>query len=349
MYEYLKSNRIDVRSLPWFPRRLYVAGSNPAELRNYLPLSHRYATREVTSLPPTEVSSLFAYKAKQTLPTRTWVRIKHGLYKGDIGFVEESNETNAILAVAPRERPYDLPQQAGEKSLFSNELAIIAGLNLEPISSLDGVDIGFTCDGNQFIRGLLRLTVPTHSVTLVKLPHPDDIAFYMITNFERPFVEETVHLFSAQFWRELDPVEIHRGDLSGSRGPLVDVEWHKRIASVLLHTVEIQERDSNYNDNIVYCAIPELRRIFTAGQAVRVMAGPYPYDGTVTLQHDGQSPNVSLWSLFFFYIMLIANSSSRSPAYCWNPIYQTMSAPLILSTLAVWTCLCLKQRTDPPW
>ena len=133
---------------------------------------------------PTEGTSLSAIKPRQILPVQIWVRIKNGLYKGDISFVERSDSTNAVLVVAPCKRPYNLLQQSGKKSLFCDELAILAGLTLEPILSPAGVGIGFTCGGHDFIYGLLHLTIPTHSVTVVGLPHPNEIAFHMITNFK---------------------------------------------------------------------------------------------------------------------------------------------------------------------
>ena len=307
----MKSKGVDVTSLPWLPRRLYVAGSSPVEVREHLPLSHHTAAWEIILLLPAEGTSLSTFKTQQILPVQIWVHIKHGLYKGDISFVEQSDATDAILVVAPRKHPYNLPQQSGEKSLFCSEIAILAGLTLEPIMSPAGVDIGFTCGGHDSIYGLLCLTIPTRSVTVVELPHPNEITFHMITDFERPFVEQTVHLFSAQFWRELDPVEIRRGDLHGSRGTLVNVEWHKRTASVSLRTVNIWEQDVNEED-VVHCPIEELRRVFTTGQAVRVIAGPYcgytghviaVYGGTVSLQYDGQSPNISVY-IFHFSLIL---------------------------------------------
>ncbi|KAI6007487.1 hypothetical protein EDC04DRAFT_2611371 [Pisolithus marmoratus] len=54
-----------------------------------------------------------------------------GPYKGDIGFVKRSYPTNVILIVAPRECPYDLPEQHGEKSLFSILAQIRCSRNLE--------------------------------------------------------------------------------------------------------------------------------------------------------------------------------------------------------------------------
>ena len=215
MYKYLESKGVDVISVPWLPRRLYVTASSPSEVRNNLPVSHRTAAKEIVLLPPEEAPSLSTFKARQTLPARVWVRIKKGLYKGDIGFVERSNTSEAAIVLAPRIRPYDLPEQKGEKGLFSSELATLAGLPLGPISSTAGVDIGFTCGDQDFGYGLLRLNLPVDFLTLIELPHPDNISFHVMANFERPIVEETLHLFSVQFWRERDIVEIWRGDLHG--------------------------------------------------------------------------------------------------------------------------------------
>ncbi|KAI6031651.1 hypothetical protein BKA83DRAFT_4122217 [Pisolithus microcarpus] len=306
VHQYMQSRGVDVTSLPWLPRRLYVAGTCPAEIQNYLPPSHRFVTKEITLLPPIEATSLTDFKTQQTLPVRTWVRINKGIYKGDVGFVERSDRTHVVLVVAPRERPYDMPEQSGEKSLFSSELAALAGLRMEPIVSPAGVEIGFTCGDHDFIHGLLRLTAPTSSVTLVELPQPDDIAFHMITGFERSFVEKTMHLFSAQFWREFDAVEIRGGQLRGSTGTLIDVEWHKRTATVLLHSAEGREGDLGGKENTIHSSIQDLRRVFSTGQTVRIIAGPYrgyvghivaACSGTVSLQYDGQATNVEVSEL----------------------------------------------------
>ena len=292
------SKGVDVISIPWLSQCLYVAGSNPAEVRNNIPPSHCYAVKEIVLLPPQEGPSLAIFKTRQMLPIRTWVRIKSGLYKGDIRYIEHLDIAEAVVVVAPRKHPYDLPEQSGEKDIFCSELATLAGLPLVPISSAVGVDVGFTCGGQDFISGLLHLSLPVGSLTPVELPHPDDLAFHMITNFERSFVEETIHLFSAQFWREHDTVEVQGGDLHGARGSLVDIEWNKRSASLILHTLEVQEP----GNNIIHCSIQELHRVFSSGDAVKVIAGPYrgyaghvitSYDSKVILQCDGQSLNVS--------------------------------------------------------
>ncbi|KAI6028244.1 hypothetical protein EDC04DRAFT_2605722 [Pisolithus marmoratus] len=128
----------------------------------------------------------------------------------------------------------------------------------------------------------------------------------MIADFEWLFVEEMVLLFSTQFWCEFNTVEIQSGELSGSQCRLIDVEWHKQTASLFLPTNERLEGNVNAMGETIHCAIQELHRVFNMGQAVRIIAGPYrgytghvimAYNGTVSLQHDGQSPNLELSDL----------------------------------------------------
>ena len=190
-------------TLPWLPRRLYVSAASPLEVQQNLPPSHRQVPKSIDLLPPEEGTSLTTFKARKTLPTQSWVRIKKSaLYKGDVGYVETSDGDNAVVAVAPRQRPYDIPEQLGEKIEFDIELARLAGLPLEPILSPTGIAIGYTYNGQQFVGGLLRLSLLVSALELVELPHPDDIKYHATAN--RTLVEETVHLFSAQFWREKD-------------------------------------------------------------------------------------------------------------------------------------------------
>ncbi|KAI6112169.1 hypothetical protein EDD16DRAFT_1521623 [Pisolithus croceorrhizus] len=74
-------------------------------------------------------------------------------------------------------------------------------------------------------------------------------------------------------------VEICKGELSGSRGKLIDVEWQKRLS---------------------------FGRVFSTGQTVRIIAGPYhgyvghiimASGGSVSLQYDGQSPHLEVSEL----------------------------------------------------
>ncbi|KAI6122089.1 hypothetical protein F5141DRAFT_1061635, partial [Pisolithus sp. B1] len=82
--------------------------------------------------------------------------------------------------------------------------------------------------------------VTCRHLEIVELLHPNDIRFHVAAGIDPYFVEETLNLFSAQFWREQDAVEIREGDLRGKKGALTNVDWHKRSAVVCLgDTLEI--------------------------------------------------------------------------------------------------------------
>ncbi|KAI6115864.1 hypothetical protein F5141DRAFT_1212448 [Pisolithus sp. B1] len=172
--------------------------------------------------------------AQQTLPIWTWVCIKKGLYKGDIGFVKTSDQTDVTLIVSPCECPYDLPQQSGEKSLFSSELVTLASLALESIVS--------------------------------------------------PVGEDGAPI--------LCPV-------------LARIQYSQNLQGGTFCT-EAQEGDLDDKDEAIHCCIWELCRVFSTGQMVRIIAGPYhsyvghiimASGGSVSLQYNGQSPHLEVSEL----------------------------------------------------
>ena len=104
VFEHLMLGGLEVTTLPWLPRRLYVEASSPLEVRQNLPLSHLRAYKEIVLLLLQEGTSLKVYKSRKTLPGRSWVQIKQSaLYKGDVGYVETSDENNAVVIVVPRQ------------------------------------------------------------------------------------------------------------------------------------------------------------------------------------------------------------------------------------------------------
>ena len=150
----------------------------------------------------------------------------------------------------------------------------------------------FRSSRQQFVCGLLRLSLPVHTLELVELLHPDDIKYHAMAN--RALVKETVHLFLAQFWREKDQVEIQEGDLKGKLGTLHDIHWDQRTANV------------SCDEGAFDCSLCELRRHFKLGDTVRVIAGPFSgeagyvvsvLDNLIVLslmQEDKNSETVSL-------------------------------------------------------
>ena len=133
-------------TLSWFPRRLYVKASSPLEVQQNLPPLHLHTHKPIVCLPLEEDTLLVTFKAHKTLPHQSWVKIKRpALYKGDFSCMEMSNEQDAIIIVAPCQRPYDIPKHSNKRMEFDVELARIANLPLVPISSPAGNVISYTC------------------------------------------------------------------------------------------------------------------------------------------------------------------------------------------------------------
>ncbi|KAI6111141.1 hypothetical protein F5141DRAFT_1063497 [Pisolithus sp. B1] len=191
--EYIKLRGLVAMTLPWLPHWVYVEASCPLEVQQNLPPSCSRSHKEITLLPPQEGTSIMVFRARQVLPTQSWVRIWKSMYKGDIGYVEESADSDAVvILIAPRRLPYDLPEESGESVRFNVELARMAGLDLVPILSPSGAEIGYSCDGQQFVHGLFRLTLPANTLEIVELLHPNDISLGdMLEIIAGPFCGET--------------------------------------------------------------------------------------------------------------------------------------------------------------
>ncbi|KAI6124123.1 hypothetical protein EV401DRAFT_1886515 [Pisolithus croceorrhizus] len=216
-FEYIKTQGFEVTTLPWLPHRLH---------------------KEIVLLPPQEGTSILVYKAQQVLPTRNWVRIKQSAYKGDIGYVEESAESEAVVLVAPRQLPYDLPEESGERTRFDVELARLADLDFVPILSPSGAKIGYSCSGQQFVHGLLRLTLPVNTLELVELPHPNDIRFHVAAGIDPSFVKEICNLWElCRVFKIGDTVEVIAGPFCRETGYVVAL--HERTL-VLIIMVQIE-------------------------------------------------------------------------------------------------------------
>ena len=129
----------------------------------------------------------------------------------------------------------------------------------------------------------------------MEIPHPDDIKYHTNSSLDCSFIEQTFHIFSAQFWREKDEVEICEGDFTGMMGTLGDIDLAKRTAVVVC------------DDHAFDCSLRELRRKFSLGNAVKIIAGPFGGDtgyvvavredtiAVAIIQENGTSDDVSYY------------------------------------------------------
>ncbi|KAI6138699.1 hypothetical protein EDD17DRAFT_1770929 [Pisolithus thermaeus] len=75
--------------------------------------------------------------------------------------------------------------------------------------------------------------------------------------------QKQLNLFSAQFWREQDAVEIREGGSQGKKGALTNVDWHKQSAVV------------GCDNDAFECTLRELCRVFSLGDTLEIIAGPF--------------------------------------------------------------------------
>ena len=259
--EDLKPRVSGVRIIPWLPRRLYVLASSPLDIRRAMSPSHRDAVHNIILVPPEEATQIFS--ASPTLPCRSWVRIRRGKYKTDLGYVLTCDDDMVDVLVVPRERPYDLPEEKLQdiRALFNWHTAHEAELTLTAIANSKDIT-AFQCNGASFFCGLLRLSLVKDEVERVLIPHVDEIFLHLQSGIDPELAEKSCVLFSSQFWREGDIVRSSSPELLGERAAIIDVNIHQQSVSLL------------HDGHVYHCHLLEQRRIFTLGDQVRVIAGP---------------------------------------------------------------------------
>ncbi|KAG9308195.1 hypothetical protein JVU11DRAFT_12290 [Chiua virens] len=248
--------------IPWLPRRVYIRASCPLEIRRALNPSHRILVGDITLVPPSEANQIFS--AGVTLPRRSWVQIRRGAYKSDLGYVLNCNGDTADVLVVPRKRPYDLCEEKSQntRALFDWQTAHEVGLQLIAIENSKGVT-AFQCQDISYFAGLLRLSLMTNELERVAIPHPEEFLLHAQAGIDPSLVEESSVLFSSQFWVEGDVVRSSSPELLGQRATVVSVDVEKWSISLLL-------------DNETYhCALLEQRRLFSLGDHVRIVVGPH--------------------------------------------------------------------------
>ncbi|KAL4062080.1 hypothetical protein V8B97DRAFT_2026921 [Scleroderma yunnanense] len=164
-------------------------------------------------------------KAQSHITVRTWAINKGGLTV----YVESSDENIAMVVVAPHQCPYNITKHSGHTMEFC------------PILLSSGAKIGYVCNRQQFVYGLLRLTLLVHTLELIKIPHPDDIKYHTISSLNCPFVKQTLHIFSAQFclqelWRVFslgDKVKVIADPFCGETGYVVAVHKVTIVMTVM--------------------------------------------------------------------------------------------------------------------
>jgi ribosomal protein L24 len=276
MRKYFQQRGLQSWDVPRIPHKIYVEATSPHDIRCNAPPSRTSAIRDITLLPDEEHA--WFRKADISMRLHSWVRVRRGLYRNDIGYVLACNQTSSDLLLVPRQRPYDdidehdVPevkaQKRRERKLFDPTVAKNAAHSVLPFNTRAGI---FRCNDVFYHRGLMRRTFPNDAFEVIGLPHPDDIALHAEAQVDPDLIHRTYLSFSYQFWKEGDLVRIRVGSFEGERATIVAVTLDEGSAKVSL------------GDSSVYdVPLADLCRLFRGGDTVKVLAGVHRgYLGTV--------------------------------------------------------------------
>ena len=193
-----------------------------------------------------------------------WVRVKHGIYNNDIGYVLSRDEDKLDILVAPQQCPYDDWQQL----LFDINRARRAGCTVtveQPSDARGGV---VTCHGLIYHHGLLLRSFLKCVLEVVEVPHPDSIVFHVLAGIHPSLICQTILMFSAQLWRQDDLVHIVKGDLHDRLGCIISIDLENQSA-----TIDTNSDGDDGEAEVFACPIFDLQCEYRCGDWVKNFAG----------------------------------------------------------------------------
>ncbi|KAG1875896.1 hypothetical protein C8R48DRAFT_768751 [Suillus tomentosus] len=207
--EQLRRQGFHVTVSIWTAGQLYVVADSPRTITASLPISHTFAVKQYLRISEDEREAVERSCSK--LPSPAWVRIKHGNYKGDIGYILDSDPLNHLIAILipPRRFPYPMP---GRSVALLDRFRLPNGQTVRDVIC-DGKVIGFSYKGERYYKGLLLKNFHRDHLELVASPHADDIRLHMESGVDTPFVKKTLAAFSLQFMRIGDSARVIAGEL----------------------------------------------------------------------------------------------------------------------------------------
>ncbi|KAG0698589.1 hypothetical protein DFH29DRAFT_1002676 [Suillus ampliporus] len=171
---HLQSNGFAVTVSPWAQGKLYVVSDSPKTITASLSQSDLLHVKEYLLISEEDCEVLKCSSIK--LPNLSWVRIKNGKYKGDIGYVFDSDQSNLFVTVLipPCDFPYPTPW--GSVALLNRSLLP----NGKPVSNIirDEEVVGFSYNGEQYFMGLQLKKFHCYLLDLIAFPSADDILLY---------------------------------------------------------------------------------------------------------------------------------------------------------------------------
>ncbi|KAG1904994.1 uncharacterized protein F5891DRAFT_1183654 [Suillus fuscotomentosus] len=150
--EHLRSQGFPVTVSAWAAGQLYVVADSPKAISTSLPTSHSFAVKQYIQISDEEHQAVEHLRSK--LPDPGWVRIKYGKYKGDMGYIFDSDQSNGFVTILITfwDFPYPMPGRSvallDRSRLPNNDQAIRNIIR-------DGKVVGCSYTGELYYMGLL--------------------------------------------------------------------------------------------------------------------------------------------------------------------------------------------------
>lgn len=253
-----------------------MVSDSPKTIAASLPASHSLSVKQYIRIPEEEREAVELSYSK--LPSPGWVKIKQGKYKGGIGYVFDSEQSNGFVAVLvpPREFPYPMPQ--GSVALLDRSRLP----NNETVSDItrDEKVVGWIYRGERYYMGLLLKDFHRDRLELVTYPHADDIQQHLQSEWDKPFFKKSLVAFSMQFLRVGDAARVLSGEFCSEIGMVVSTD-HALGSVGLSFTLDGRNQE-------IEVLLQHVERVFWVGDTVRVVAGSYlGLEGHILQMNEG--------------------------------------------------------------
>lgn len=247
---------------PWIPSQLYAISDSPRTIATSLNLLSS-SVKEYIHISEEEQAAL--ERSRPILPNPGWVKITQGKYKGDIGYVFDSEQANTLITILipPRDFPYDMPPRS---VALLNRASLPNDKTVSDILQDDKV-VGWSYKGERYYMGLLQKNFRRDSLELVASPHANDIRLHLQSGWDVPFFKKTLATFSLQFLRVGDSARSITGEVRSEIGTVVSTD-HAFGSARLEFTLDGHQHELEFR-------LQDIERVFWVGDTVRVVAGAY--------------------------------------------------------------------------
>ena len=260
-------------SRPSIPGVIYIECEDLQDIRRVFQHVHTvYTTRPMTLVPPDERVQLVSMPTVQNpLSEGTWVRIKKGKYKGDVGYIiSVRNDVKVLLLLVPRIHYQEGPVWTRPpQDLFYVDLARAVFGEHKVIRLANDT---FLFQEQRFEGGLLVHSF-RHEVLEVESAFPllEEIELFGQSPCwdARARVKWEADVVAAAL-RVGDRVEITEGELEGSVGRVTRKDNDRIEVQPLDHCLEQRRFDIHLRVELLPS---QVRRIFKIGDFIRVRCG----------------------------------------------------------------------------